>query len=117
MRRDRLYLEDIRDACLKVARFIEDQTFESFSANEILFDATVRNLQNIGEAVRALSPETRAQSPEIEWSRMVGLRHILVHQYFGVDEEIVWDLASVGCPELLLKVEAMLAQQVDPERD
>lgn len=60
MRRDRLYLLDIVDACRKIERFIDGKTFEEFVQDEILFDATVRNLQNIGEAVRYLPEETRA---------------------------------------------------------
>ena len=80
MRRDRLYLLDIVDACRKIERFIDGKTFEEFVQDEILFDATVRNLQNIGEAVRYLPEETRALRAEVEWTRIVGLRHLLVHQ-------------------------------------
>lgn len=77
------------------------KTFQEFAGDEILLDATVRNLQNIGEAVRCLPEQTRALRPEIPWQRIVGLRHLLVHHYFGVDEEIVWDLAVNRCPEML----------------
>ncbi len=108
MRRDRLYLLDIAEACQKIARFIDGKTFEEFSQDEILFDATVRNLQNIGEAVRCVPEDTRTIRPDIEWTRIVGLRHLLVHQYFGVDEEIVWDLAANKCPALLAAIEDML---------
>ena len=108
MRRDRLFLLDIVGACQKIDRFIDGKTFEEFAQDEILFDATVRNLQNIGEAVRCLPEETRALRSDIEWTRIVGLRHLLVHQYFGVDEEIVWDLAVNRCPQLLRAVEDIL---------
>ncbi len=114
MRRDRLFLLDICEACSKIARFIDSKTFDDFVVDEVLFDATVRNLQNIGEAVRCLPPETRALRPDIEWARIVGLRHLLVHHYFGVDEEIVWDLVSSRCPVLLVAATEMLAR-LDPE--
>jgi uncharacterized protein with HEPN domain len=110
LRRDRLFLLDIVNACRKIERFIDGKTFQDFSQDEILFDATVRNLQNIGEAVRCIPEETRALRPDIEWTRIVGLRHLLVHQYFGVDEEIVWDLASNKCPALVVAAEDMLSR-------
>ena len=109
MRRDRLYLLDIVEACQRIERFIEGKSFEEFAQDDLLFDATVRNLQNIGEAVRCLPEETRNLQPEVEWTRIVGLRHLLVHQYFGVDIEIVWDLAANRSPELLRFAERMLA--------
>ncbi len=113
MRRDRLFLFDIRDACEKVARYTEGRSYEEFSSDEVLFDAVIRNIQNIGEAVRCLPPETRSLRTDIEWNRIVGLRHLLVHHYFGVDEEIVWDLARNRCPELLAAVLEMLAMLPD----
>ena len=66
MRRDRLYLLDIVNACEKVARFVDGKTFDEFAKDEILYDATVRNLQNIGEAVRSLPEDTRALRPDVE---------------------------------------------------
>jgi uncharacterized protein with HEPN domain len=100
LRRGHLSLLDIVESCEKIDRFLTEKTLEEFVADEILFDAILRNLQNIGEAVRCLPEETRAVRPEIEWTRIVGLRHLLVHHCFGVDEEIVWDLAVNRCPSL-----------------
>ena len=108
LRRDRLFLLDIIEACEKVERFTHGKSFTDFANDEILLDATIRNLQNIGEAVRCIPEETRSLRPDIPWSRIVGLRHMLVHQYFGVDAEIVWDLASKRCPELLEAAADML---------
>lgn len=88
----------MREACSKIARFLAGKTKEEFVGDEILFDAVVRNLQNIGEAARAIPRGTRNLCPDIEWNRIVGLRHLLVHQYFGIDEDIVWDLAVNRCP-------------------
>jgi uncharacterized protein with HEPN domain len=110
LRRDLLYLSDIAHACRKIERFIDNKTFEEFAQDDVLFDATVRNLQNIGEAVRALSQEVRDIRPDVQWTRIVGLRHLLVHQYFGVDEEIVWDVAKNKCPVLVIAVEDILSK-------
>ena len=110
LRKDRLFLLDITESCEKIARYLGGKTFEEFVRDDVLFDAIVRNLQNIGEAVRCLPPETRALRPEVQWTRIVGLRHLLVQQYFGVDEEIVWDLASNRASELLDAVTDILAR-------
>jgi uncharacterized protein with HEPN domain len=110
LRRDRLYLLDIIDSCAKIERFVSGKNFEDFTKDELLFDATVRNLQNIGEAVRALPEDTRALRPEIEWARIVGLRNLLVHHYFGVDEEIVWDLAMNKCAELRIAANDIISR-------
>jgi uncharacterized protein with HEPN domain len=93
-------LFDVVDACQRIERFIEGKSLSDFLNDELLFDGVVRNLQIVGEAVRCLPDTTRALRPDVEWSRIVGLRNLLVHQYFGIDEEVVWDLAVHRCPEL-----------------
>jgi len=108
LRRESLYLQDIADACRRIAGYVSDVEFERFAGDAMLFDAIVRNLQNIGEAVRMLPEEVRSLAPETDWSRIVGLRNILVHHYFGVDEEIVWDLATVHAPALETTVSEIL---------
>lgn len=110
MRRDRLYLLDVVRACQKIIRYVEGKTFEEFELDEVLFDAVVRNLQIIGEAVRCIPAETRELSPEVEWTRIVALRHILVHHYFGLDSEIIWDLATKQCKDLEAAAETALAK-------
>ena len=63
-------------------------------------DAVVRNLEIIGEAVNRLSDETKKKYPEIEWDKIVGLRHRVVHAYFGIDLEIIWSILQTSLPEL-----------------
>lgn len=113
MRRERFYLIDIVEARKKIERIVSEKNQEDILADDILFDAVVRNLQNIGEAARCLSPEVRTLRPHVEWGRIVGLRHILVHQYFGVDAEIVWDLATRHCPVLGATAESLLESLPD----
>lgn len=92
---------------------MSSKDLESFASEEVLVDAVIRNLQIVGEAVRTLPEETRAMRSDIEWTRIVGLRHLLVHHYFGIDEEIVWDLAVNRSPELLAAVRDILQRLPD----
>jgi uncharacterized protein with HEPN domain len=90
----RLYLEDILGCCAKVLRYTQDITFEQFITDEKTFDAVARNLQIIGEAVKNIPPKMRSLAPEIEWRKIAGLRDILAHTYFQIENEIIWDIVQ-----------------------
>ena len=66
----------------------------------MLVDAVIRNLEVIGEAARNVSDEVRSRYSEIPWRNMIGLRNILIHEYFGVDESIVWEVIKNNLPEV-----------------
>ncbi len=69
----------------------------------------VRHLQIIGEAARSLSPEFRADNEDVPWPKIVGIRHVLVHEYFGVDLELVWGIVTDDLPPLKVALKRMLA--------
>jgi uncharacterized protein with HEPN domain len=83
-REESLYLEDIQESCEKVIRFTKGMTYKDFVHNELHFDAVLRNLEIIGEAVKNISEETRQKYPDVKWRKIAGFRDIVVHQYFGV---------------------------------
>jgi uncharacterized protein with HEPN domain len=109
-RDSRVYLEDIVVAADRIAAYVAGLTRPAFGQDTRTVDAVVRNLEIIGEAVKALSPEIRQRAPDVEWSKIAGLRDILIHAYFGVDLDIVWQIATERLPELRLRVHKLLAE-------
>jgi uncharacterized protein with HEPN domain len=80
----------------------------AFEEDELLQGWFVRNLQIIGEAARALPEDVRALAPEIEWPKIVGMRNVLVHGYFDIDTDIVWEAASRDALSLKPRIERLL---------
>lgn len=83
-------------------------TFDAFMTNETLQRAFVRSLEIIGEAAKKVPREFRSQYPDIEWRAMAGMRDRLIHDYFGVDYEIVWDVVQSRIPELRRQISSIL---------
>jgi len=99
-RRDPLLREDILNAAGKIRSYLADTDAKKFLADAKTIDAVVRNLEVIGEAERMMSAEGQALYPKVPWTQVVGLRHRIVHEYFGIDPALVWQIASVDVPEL-----------------
>lgn len=84
-----VFLEDILESCERILRYTEGLDFYQFVDEEIVFDAVVRRLEIIGEAASRIPQEVRERHMGIEWRKIVGLRNVVIHQYAGVDEEIL----------------------------
>lgn len=82
--------------------------FEQFIADERTFDAVVRNLQIIGEAVKNIPTQIRDRYTEVEWRKIAGLRDILAHAYFSLENETLWDIVQNKVPPLLEQVQRIL---------
>jgi uncharacterized protein with HEPN domain len=106
VRNDREYLLDILEAIEHIERYRSDRA--AFDADERTQVWMINRLQIIGEASRKLSDELRAKHPEVPWSDIMGMRHILVHDYFEVDLNIVWTAVTESVPELKENVQKIL---------
>lgn len=94
------------------AEYLISQTpglsFEAFVANQTLCRAFVRSLEIIGEAAKKVPADLRAQHPDLDWRGMAGMRDRLIHDYFGVDYELVWDVVQHRVPEVRRQLESIL---------
>jgi uncharacterized protein with HEPN domain len=116
MSRDyRLYLDDMRAAAEKVLRYTQGVDLTRFMDDEKTFDAVVRNLEIIGEAAKHVPSEVQARYPRVEWRSIAGLRDIVAHEYFGIDEDILWDIIANQVPELLEQVLSILKKEDSEE--
>ena len=107
MKKDKAYLEDILDAISDIEVFITNINETEFYRNKEKKFAVVRALEIIGEAAKNLSKELRAKYKEIPWKDIAGMRDKLIHGYFGIKWELVWETVKNKIPELkkqLLKI-------------
>ncbi len=100
-------LRDMLEAIAAIERHLQ-RGKAAFEEDELLQGWFVRNLQIIGEAARALPEDVRALAPEIEWPKIVGMRNVLVHGYFDIDTDIVWEAASRDALALKPRIERLL---------
>ena len=100
-------LRHILDAIGNIERYAA-RGKEAFERDELIQNWVVRHLQIIGEAARALPEELRSRESSVPWSKIVGMRHILFHDYFAVDTKVVWDAVEYDLPELKAKIEEIL---------
>jgi uncharacterized protein with HEPN domain len=112
MSRDyRLYLDDIATSCAKVLRYTAGLTFDTFLHNELVYDAVLRNLEVIGEAAKNIPVDLRARYPAAEWRKIAGLRDVLAHAYFGLEDSTLWDIVINKVPSLLKQIEYIIADE------
>ena len=87
-----LLLDDMLQSALKIKRYTKDTDYDTFVADDKTVDAVVRNFEIIGEAANRIDPDFKDCNPEIEWKRIRGFRNRIIHDYFGIDYEIVWSI-------------------------
>lgn len=107
-RNAKLYLEDILQSILKIEKYTQPLTFNHFSKDDKTIDAVVRNLAVIGEAAKNIPAEFKSKNPDISWKEIAGMRNKIIHEYFGIDEEILWKTIKEDLLPLKLKIKKLL---------
>lgn len=109
MRRDyKLYLQDILDSIEKIEAYTKKFSYENFLENELVIDATIRNLEIIGEAVKNIPSHIKEKYSDVDWKKIAGLRDILTHEYFGIDAAILWDIIKTKLFDLKKQVHKIM---------
>lgn len=107
-----MYLDDIQTAMGRIAEYIEGYDFDRFKKDYRTVDAVIRNFEIIGEASKNLDEIIKNKYPEVPWKEMYYLRNRVTHEYFGIDYEIIWDLACNNLPDNKFQID----QIIDKER-
>ena len=109
MKEDRIYLLHIRDALERILSYTA-QGKQAFFVEPRTQDAVIRNLEVVGEAVKNLSEGLKVRHATVPWKRIVGMRDKMIHEYFGVNLQLVWDTIEQEVPRLQQKIEAILRE-------
>lgn len=109
-KRDELYLVHIGE-CVDRIRSYTSAGRDHFLNDSKTSEAVLRSLQTLAESTKRLSEEVRAAYPEIEWSKIAGLRNVLVHEYLGVDLELMWEVVAHDLPRLGSAIDALLGRK------
>lgn len=95
-----LLVEDIIESIVRIQQYTHGVSADGFFTNQMTIDAVVRNLEIIGEAANHIPEEIRERFPNIPWQNIIGLRHRVIHEYFGVDTKIIWYIVEHELEEL-----------------
>lgn len=110
MKSDREFLKHVLDEILFVTHETKGMNYDDFMKNETLKRACTRSLEIIGEAVKNLSADFRRKHKDIEWKKIAGMRDKIIHVYFGVSWDIVWDVIEKQLPGLKSKIEVLIKE-------
>lgn len=103
-----LFLEDILEAITRIQKFVKGYSYEKFVSDIKTTDAVIRNLSIIGEAASKIGKDFHQKHPKIPWKHMIGLRNKVMHEYFGVDLQILWSTLDEDLPELKKMIKKLL---------
>jgi uncharacterized protein with HEPN domain len=112
----KLLVQDILTSSEKIQRYTANLSFEEFTLDEKTTDAVARNFEIIGEAANRLPDDFKAQYTQIDWDRIRGFRNRIVHDYFGIDFSIVWNIVQKFLPELITHLKTILDANDDLSR-
>ncbi len=105
----RLYIQDMIEFAERVLSYTQGMDQDAFIADRRTYDATLRNIELIGEAATHVPGHVRDAHPQIEWRSIVGARNRLAHGYLGIDDDVVWDIVETDIPRVLAQLRRLLA--------
>lgn len=94
-----LCMEDMLKSMERIEEYLGSLDFKNFKINYMVVDAIIRNFEIIGEAAKNIPDEIKNKYPEIPWKKMYGLRNLIAHEYFGIDYEMIWEIAKKSLPQ------------------
>ena len=111
-----LVIEDVLTCIEKIERYTSNVSFEEFCGNDMAVDAVIRNFKIIGEAVKKIPEEIKKKYAGVEWKEAAGFRDVLIHDYFGIDIEAVWDTLRNNIPSFKKQIVKVLKSEKASER-
>lgn len=105
---DKQRLIHILESIEEIEKYTAGSNLELFLQNSMMKFASVKQIEIIGEAANYISDETKNKFSDIQWRQITGLRHVLVHEYFGVDSKLIWQIIADDIPELKIKIKEVL---------
>lgn len=110
---DKIRLKHILDAILEIEVYISGVDFSLFMENSMMRFACIKQMEIIGEASNHISDQLKENFTEIEWNQIIGMRNVFVHEYFGIDSNLVWEIIRKDIPELKSKIIQILNDIAD----
>jgi uncharacterized protein with HEPN domain len=95
------YIDDMIGFCAKVLEYTRHLDANNFGASGVNYDATLRNMELIGEAATHIPDQVRSQHPEVSWRKVIATRNRLIHGYLGIDNDVLWSIVQTDIPQLL----------------
>ncbi len=109
-RNHHIYVIDILESINRIENYVKDMEYDVFAGNNMVIDAVLRNLEIIGEASRHIPDDIKFKYANIPWRKIIGLRNIVIHEYFGVDLENIWKIIKENIPSIKPYLERMVEE-------
>jgi len=109
-----LYLEDMLQSMNRIEEYLGELDFRKFKMNDLVVDAIIRNFEIIGEASKKIPADIQEKYPEIPWRKMYGLRNLIAHEYFGIDYEMIWEIAKNNLPGNRIDLQKIINKEKAP---
>jgi uncharacterized protein with HEPN domain len=105
---DRIRVQHILDAIYEIEKYVDNRSFDDFLNESMFRFACIKQLEIIGEACKHITNETKTAFQDVEWQQIIGMRNVFIHEYFGIDLNVAWDIIENDMPNLKDKLLGVL---------